>query len=150
MIKKLIVALALCLSTTTVMAQEQGSDWSYDPYAPAMIEMTVAHIADLASTAITLAVVDTAVEANPLGWYLIPAKIAFTYGLVPLFPIEDQVDVGHIASSVTWGATANNLAILVGATGSIPIVGMVLTSGYLLGCYFEVLPESICIVGYDE
>ena len=146
---KHLLALLILLISSNCYADEYGSDWDWDPYAPAMVEMTVAHVVDLISTGVALTVVEGATEANPLGWYIIPAKVALTYGVIPMFPQEQQAQLGSYISDITWGGVVNNSLIIAGASGPVAIAGGAVVGLYLLGCDLEVLPESICIMGYD-
>lgn len=88
-----------------------------------------AQIADGVSTAAGLALVDGAVEANPLGLALIPAKAAA--GKVVETYVEDcrkrQQWVRGI-NAPTYGAVANNVAVILGLS-SAPLIG-VLTAAY--------------------
>lgn len=75
----------------------------------------VAHGADLASTGAALA--QGAIELNPLGVALIPAKV-ITTEYIGTLPEDQQPAAYDLMSSVMWGATANNLCVAAGmATG---------------------------------
>ena len=152
--KTRLIALLVAMLMTLVVATNghaiEGSDWDYDPYAPAITKMAIAHGADLLTTAIALSVVEGAVEGNPLGWTAVALKGVVTFGVVPFLEEGDQVITSNIISGITYGAVANNTLIIAGASGAVPIVGFVLTSAYLLACDFEVLPDYVCITnGYD-
>lgn len=110
-------------------------------------QVAVANGADLVSTGMALTLIEGAVEANPLSWGLIPAKIAVNYGVMPYLDKPSQVVFKKTSTSVTYAAVANNAAVIAGVGGAVPIFGGIAVGAYLLACGFDVLPESVCIVG---
>lgn len=101
MIKKFIIVGILCGLLSACSGTKEST------YA--------AHGADLLSTGVALGL--GAVELNPLGVGLIPAKIIVTEYISTL-PEDEQPEKYDQVSSVTWGATANNLCVAVSlATG---------------------------------
>ncbi len=107
----LLLSGTLFLSACSTMQQDKQ-----DVYA--------AHSADLASTALALA--SGAAEANPLGIFVVPAKIGMTeYCDKQSEP--DRTICLHTVEAVSWGATANNLTWFV-APPAAPFVGVAVGS----------------------
>ncbi len=110
-------------------------------------KVAISQGADLLSTGIALTIIEDAIESNPLGWYLIPGKLVFTYGIMPYLNDAEQILTRKIITPITYGAVVNNVAIIAGASGSVPIIGGLITVVYLFGCNFDILPDTICFCG---
>ena len=100
-------ALSLALLTLPVHA---------DDLRRARIEAIASQSADLATTGAGLAL--GAVEANPLGVFLLPAK-AIAYHRIKASPESEQPAMWSAYSAFGWGAAANNLCV----------IGAILTGG---------------------
>lgn len=87
--------------------------------------------ADVGSTVVGLAA--GATEANPLGILTLGVK-AIAYAQITQAPVEEQPQLWKTYGAFGWGATANNLCVLVAlATGGAgaavcPLIG--LTTGF--------------------
>jgi len=115
-----------------------------------MVRVTVANVADGASTALAMGT-QGAHEGNPLGWWVVPIKLGTAYGIIPLVPPEYQDNVAKVSSCMTWGAVANNLLVAVGATSVTALsVGFGVFMPYALLCDFDYLPKPICPWRYAE
>jgi len=130
-----ILALSLCLCSCST---------KWKPQKDPMIRVTAAHVADGASTGLAM-LLQGAAEGNPLGWGVIPVRIGATYGIIPFLEPKDQCVAANIASDITFGAAANNLAIAAGASSSIALpVGFAVVMPYLLACDFRYLNHKAC------
>lgn len=113
---KRIAAALLALSCLTANADDFRDD---------RIEFMASNAADLATTAAALSL--GAVELNPLGVFLIPAK-AVAYYRIKAMPLDEQQPQWDTYNAVMWGAAANNacaaLTILTGGTTSLPCVAL--------------------------
>jgi len=101
--RKLLTTLTLCASLSA-HADDLRSD------------AINAQWADVGSTAIGLSL--GAVEANPLGILILPAKVWAVHHIDGL-PEAEQPAAWASLSAVTWGAVANNLCV----------IGVILSSG---------------------
>jgi len=130
-----------------------GEDWDYNPYAPAIEKTAIAGAADLITTAVALGSAGVE-EANPMFTFFgssttavllsaVVVKGAFL-AVLPMLEEKEQVVASDIMSGVQWGAAANNVMILAGASGAAVPVG-ILTGLYLILCDFDKLPDAMCI-----
>jgi hypothetical protein len=86
-------------------------------------EATLGVAADAATTAASLATPGLA-ETNPLGWATVPIRLAILQHAKTL-PREEAQPLVDMTSASGWGAAANNLLVLAGASGpAAPLVGM--------------------------
>jgi hypothetical protein len=69
------------------------------------------------------------VETNPLGWATVPLRLMVLEHAKTL-PREEAQPVMDAVSASGWGAAANNLLVLAGASGAGPVVGIVV--GYAI------------------
>lgn len=76
--------------------------------------------ADAATTAVTLSTVSGAVELNPLGFATVPIRLAVIEHAKKQ-KTEEAVPILHAVSAASWGAAANNLFVIGGATGAAPL-----------------------------
>lgn len=105
-----IVLIVLCLTLTACATTPAGKSIERAQYA------------DMLSTGIALAVNPNAREANPLGYALIPIKMMFG-SFFERFPCETTVKAARIGNTITYGATANNLAVAA-SVSSAPFIGV--------------------------
>src|SRR5438105_10376786 len=84
--------------------------------------------ADAATTGAALAIPGIA-ESNPLGWATIPIRLAIIQHAKTL-PREEGQPLMDATSATGWGAAANNLLVLAGASPVAPIIGVVV--GYAI------------------
>ena len=110
-----IVLLVLCLTLTACATTPPGKS------------MERGHYADMLSTAIALSVNPDARELNPLGYALIPLKMMFGSYFEDR-PCEEAAYLAKISNTITYGASANNLAVAV-SISSAPVVGVL--TGFL-------------------
>lgn len=78
--------------------------------------------ADVATTGAALATPGIG-EANPLGWMTVPIRLAIIEHAKTL-PREEGQPMMDAVSASGWGAAANNLLVLAGASAAAPIVGI--------------------------
>jgi hypothetical protein len=82
--------------------------------------------ADAVSTGVALSA-SGVVEMNPLGWATIPIRLAMVQYAKSL-PEEEGQPMMQSISAAGWGAAANNLLILAGAsTAAAPVLGLAVT-----------------------
>jgi hypothetical protein len=62
-------------------------------------------------------------EANPLGWVTVPIRMAVIEHAKTL-PREEGQPLMDAVSATSWGAAANNLLMLAGASAAAPVVGI--------------------------
>jgi hypothetical protein len=62
-------------------------------------------------------------EANPLGWATVPIRMALIERAKAL-PREEGQPLMDAVSASSWGATANNLLMLAGASSVAPVIGI--------------------------
>jgi hypothetical protein len=62
-------------------------------------------------------------EANPLGWATLPIRMAVIEHAKTL-PREEGQPIMDAVSASSWGAAANNLLMLAGATSVAPVIGI--------------------------
>ena len=85
-------------------------------------EAYVGTAADAATTGAALAMPGFG-EANPLGWMTVPIRMAMIERAKAL-PREEGQPLMDAVSASSWGATANNLLMLAGASAAAPVVGI--------------------------
>jgi hypothetical protein len=78
--------------------------------------------ADAVSTGAALAAPGIG-EANPLGWATVPIRIAIIQHAKSL-PREQGQPMMDAVSASGWGAAANNLLVLAGASAAAPLAGL--------------------------
>ena len=103
-------------------------------------------VADLGSTGLILTAVEGAVEANPLGWWMIPGKYLATKW-VDGMPCQDQVNETPYVAGIWGGATANNLMILVYPPAAIPVG---IATGITLGIRDKEIHKYDCNLTPDQ
>jgi hypothetical protein len=85
-------------------------------------EAYVGVAADAVSTGAALATPGLA-EANPLGWATVPLRMAIIEHAKSL-PREKGQPMMDAVSASGWGAAANNLLVLAGASAAAPLAGL--------------------------
>jgi hypothetical protein len=108
MIKQLAVATLAIAAASIVHA---GEEQAYTGVA-----------ADAATTGAALATPGIA-EMNPLGWATVPLRVA-AIQYAKTLPREEGQPVMDAVSASGWGAAANNLLVLAGASAAAPVVGL--------------------------
>jgi hypothetical protein len=108
MIKQFAVAALAIAAASIVHAGEQ------DAYTGVA--------ADAASTGAALATPGIT-EANPLGWATVPLRLA-AIQYAKTLPREQGQPVMDAVSASGWGAAANNMMVLAGASTVAPIIGI--------------------------
>lgn len=91
-------------------------------------EAYVGTAADAATTGAALAMPGLG-EANPLGWMTVPIRMAVIEHAKTL-PREEGQPMMDAVSAASWGAAANNLLMLAGASVAAPVVGLAV--GYVV------------------
>jgi len=101
------LAIAACIASTVAHAGEQ------DAFSGVA--------ADAATTGAALATPGIT-EANPLGWATVPLRLA-AIQYAKTLPKEQGQPVMDAVSASGWGAAANNLMVLAGASTVAPVIG---------------------------
>lgn len=132
--KTFIIAIMI-----TFISTASSAEWN--PNKQAIATTTKAQAFDVATTILGIST-ETVVEANPIGLAVLPLKLVSTYGVNPLLPGNEQIDLSKRISVLSYGAGISNIGTIAGLSFAAPIG--VASGLYVHLCNERVLPNSMC------